>query len=215
VPLRALGQSQAGLTKSVGKLDRENEIVLFDRSGLTASLTSDGEQFARYAQAVLLEADRAEHWLRRRVDVARPLSRWASVEPSLRLVPFAFENYRRALPDVTVRMTDGVSSQLVVGIRENRLELAGTLLPADLHALDLKIDTLYESEPLVATRKEHPLAHAASLSELIGCDWVVVVVGGPSQPDEASQVQAGVAHHTPKPSCMSSLMRVARRLAMR
>ncbi|MDP9968929.1 DNA-binding transcriptional LysR family regulator [Variovorax paradoxus] len=178
---RALGQSQAGLTKSVAKLEREHEIVLFDRSGLGASLTSEGEQFIRYAQAVLLEAERAEQWLqaprRRR---AASVSLGVSIEPSLRLVPSVLENYRRALPDVTVRMTHGVSSQLVAGVRENRLELAVTLLPPDLHAVDLKIDFLYESEPVVAVRKGHPLARAASLSELIDCDWVVV--GDPSQP---------------------------------
>lgn len=178
---RALGRSQAGLTKSVAKLEREHGVVLFDRGGLGASLNSDGEQFLRYAQSVLLEADRAEQWLqaprRRR---AASVSLGVSVEPSLRLVPSVLEDYRRVLPDVTVRMSHGVSSELIAGVRENRLELAITRLPAELQAVDLKIDALYESEPVVAARKGHPLARAASLSDLSGCDWVVV--GDPSQP---------------------------------
>ncbi|KWT70650.1 MULTISPECIES: LysR substrate-binding domain-containing protein [unclassified Variovorax] len=178
---RAQGRSQAGLTKSVAKLEREHGVMLFDRGGQGASLNSDGEQFVRYAQAILLEADRAEEWLkaphRRR---AASVSLGVSIEPSLRLVPSVLEDYRRVLPDVTVRMTHGVSSELIAGVRENRLELAVSRLPADLHAVDLKIDVLYESEPVVAARKGHPLARATSLAELCGCDWVVV--GDPSQP---------------------------------
>lgn len=178
---RALSRSQAGLTKSVAKLEREHGIVLFDRGGLGASLTSDGEQFARYAQAVLLEADRAEQWLQApRRGRAASVSLGVSIEPSLKLVPSVLEDYRRVLPDVTIRMTHGVSSELIAGVRENRLELAVSRLPADLHAIDLKIEVLYESEPVVAARKGHPLARAASLSELGGCDWIVV--GDPSQP---------------------------------
>jgi LysR family transcriptional regulator of abg operon len=178
---RALGCSQAGLTKSVAKLEREYGVVLFDRGGLGASLNGDGEQFARYAQAVLLEAERAEQWLqaprRRR---AASVSLGVSVEPSLSLVPSVLEDFRRALPDVTVRMTHGVSSELITGVRENRLELAVSRLPAELHAVDLKLDPLYESEPVVAARRGHPLARATSLSQLSGYDWVVV--GDPSQP---------------------------------
>lgn len=178
---RALGRSQAGLTKSVAKLEREHRVVFFDRGGLGASLTSDGEQFVRYAQSVLLEADRAEQWLQApRGHRAASVSLGVSVEPSLRLVPSVLEDYRRVLPDVTIRMTHGVSSELITGVRENRLELAVSRLPPDLHAVDLKIEALYESQPVVVARKGHPIAGAASLSDLSGCDWVVV--GDPAQP---------------------------------
>jgi DNA-binding transcriptional LysR family regulator len=61
---RVLGVAQAGLTKSVARLEEEHGVVLIERSASGATLTALGVEFHRLAAAVALEADRAEAWLR-------------------------------------------------------------------------------------------------------------------------------------------------------
>lgn len=178
---RVTKRSQAALTKSVANLEREYAIALLERTGTGASLTPDGEEFLRYAQSILSEADRAQEWLLTPRDRrAASVSLGVSVEPSLRLVPSVLQDFRRTLPYVTVRMAHGVSSELIAGVRENRLELAITRLPTDFVATDLLADVLYQAEPVVVARAGHPLARSASVQQLVGCDWVVM--GDPTQP---------------------------------
>src|SRR5207342_1849044 len=99
---RALGVAQAGLTKSIARLEREHGVVLLDRSGQGIALTADGAHFLRQAQAVVLEADRAEAWLAAaaapRGARAASIALGVSVEPSLHVVPAVLEDFRRVLP---------------------------------------------------------------------------------------------------------------------
>src|SRR5262245_22278796 len=144
---RVLGRSQAVLTKSVSKLEGEHGITLLARGGLGSSLTPDGEEFLRYAQSVLAEAERAQAWLntpKRKPPTSIALG--VSIEPSMQLVPSVLRDFRRTLPTVTVRMTHASSSELIAGVRENRLDLAITRVPDDWEATDLSTDVLYVSE---------------------------------------------------------------------
>jgi DNA-binding transcriptional LysR family regulator len=184
---RALGQAQAGLTKSIARLEREHGVVLLERSGQGVALTADGAAFLRHAQAVVLEADRAQDWLAAAAAPNRArgasIALGVSVEPSLALVPAVLEDFRRMLPEVSVRLTQGVASTLLAGVRENRLELAVTRLPAAFEDGDLAVERLFESEAIVAARAGHPLATRGApvdLAQLAACDWIVV--GDPALP---------------------------------
>ena len=178
---RMLGLSQAGLTKSIAKLEKDHGVALLDRTGQGAALTAEGVVFLRYAKSIVLEADRAEAWLTssREARVER-IALGVSIEPSLHLVPAVLADFRRMLPEVALQLTHGVSSTLLAGVRENRLEFAVTLLPADFDASDLAMQVLFESESVIAARSGHPLCAAASVADLVACDWIVV--GDPAQP---------------------------------
>ncbi len=56
---RALEVSQAGLTKSLAKLEDEHGVSLLERRAKGVWLTVHGEAFLQQAQALLLEAERA------------------------------------------------------------------------------------------------------------------------------------------------------------
>lgn len=83
---RALDVSQAGLTKSLAKLEEEYGVSILERTAKGVVLTPHGEEFVAYARSVLLEADSAEEWLRN-ITRRRPLTLvlGLSIEPSLRL----------------------------------------------------------------------------------------------------------------------------------
>lgn len=179
---RDLHRSQAMLTKSVAKLEQDHGVILLDRSGTGTNLTTDGQEFLRYAQSILAEADRAQDWLQTpRQRRAASVSLGVSIEPSLILVPSVVEDFRKTLSYVTVRMAHGVSSELIAGVRENRFELAIMRLPFERHTFaDLHAEVLYQAEPAIVARAGHPLQASTSHSALTACDWVVV--GDPSQP---------------------------------
>lgn len=180
---RALEVSQAGLTKSIARLENEHGLSLVERTAKGVALTADGQAFLPYAQAAISEADRAEEWLRG--VQSRRVSRIAlgvSVEPSLHLVPAVLQDFIRVLPSVAVHLTQSASTELLAALRDNRLELAVMRLPERLDAVDLRVDVLYESEAVLVVRKGHPCAHAQSINDLAGLQWVVV--GDPQRPGQ-------------------------------
>ncbi|MCK9512732.1 MAG: LysR family transcriptional regulator [Pigmentiphaga sp.] len=178
---RALDVSQAGLTKSLAKLEEEHGVALLDRTAKGITLTPAGQEFLSYAHAALLEADRAEEWLHNlRSQKAPSVALGVSIEPSLQLAPAVLADFRHAMPDTTVHISQSSSSELLAALRENRLELAVMRLPRNLEAKDLRIDVLYEFTAAIVARREHPLKAARSIRELCHLEWVVV--GNPGQP---------------------------------
>jgi DNA-binding transcriptional LysR family regulator len=184
---RALSVSQAGLTKSIVRLEEECGFALLERTAKGISLTPRGEAFLPYAQAVLGECDRAQQWVS---DLGkRPVRRVAlgvSIEPSLSLAPSVLADFRRAMPEVTVHVWQSSSSALLTRLRDNSIELAVMKLPALDTLDDLRVEVLYEAPAAVVARSGHPLAQARSVQALLEAQWVVV--GDPSRPggDDAS-----------------------------
>lgn len=184
---RALSVSQAGLTKSVARLEEECGFGLLTRTGTGIVLTQKGEAFLPYVQAVVGECERARQWLlgagRRPV---RRVSLGVSIEPSLRLAPAVLLDFRRAMPEVTVHVAQGSPSELLTRLRDNSVDLAVMRLPERENLDDMRIEVLYEASAAIVARKGHPHARARSVCDLLAAEWVVV--GDPARPtmDDAS-----------------------------
>ncbi|MFD4838753.1 LysR family transcriptional regulator [Achromobacter sp. NPDC058515] len=183
---RALDVSQGGLTKSIAKLEDDYSAILVRRDAKGLQLTPEGEALAPMARAVIVEADRASNWLRQSSEKQRPaISVGVSIDPALRLAPTVFSDFRRSNPNVALHLTHSVTSDLLMHLRDNRIELALVRLsgtPDPALSEDLHIEPLYEGEPVVLARSGHPLNDVASVAVLNTYDWIVV--GG--APDEKS-----------------------------
>ncbi len=186
---RALDVSQAGLTKSLANLEAEYSVTFLQRTAKGVLLTPVGEEFVVQARAILQEAERAEEWLQ---NVNRPatgqIRLGVSIDPSLRLAPAVLKDFRLAFPSTTIHITQRSTSELLAGIRDNRLDLAVTRLPESFESGDLTIHFLYEGRAAIAARKGHPLGAARSVRDLAASEWIVV--GNPSmagQHDESVQ----------------------------
>lgn len=172
---RALHVSQGGLTKSLARFEKEHGVSLIERHAKGVILTPQGEEFVRYARSVLFEANRTEEWLRRGREPRAPCVRLGvSIEPTLKFVPAVLADFRRVQPDVTLKLKQSVATELVAGVRDNRLEFAVTRIPLHFDASDMHVDVLIETESVVVGRSNHPLASATELSELVNCDWVIL-----------------------------------------
>ena len=178
---RALDISQAGLTKSLARLEEEHGVQLLQRTAKGVILTSQGEEFLSHARSVLGEAERAEQWLRNlKVPVAVQVRLGVSIDPSLSLTPAVLRDFRRACPTATIHVTQRSATELIGAVRDGRLDFAVLRLPDPFEAADLRVDVLYQSSAAILVRKDHPLIHANSVGELAECDWIVV--GDPARP---------------------------------
>jgi LysR family transcriptional regulator of abg operon len=197
---RTLSVSQAGLTKSVARLEEECGFALLDRTAKGIVLTPRGEAFLPYAQAVLGECDRAQQWIR---DAGkRPVRRVGlglSIEPSLSLAPRVLADFRQAMPEVTVHVRQCSSSELLARLRDNSIELAVMRLPKLDNLDDMRVEVLYEAPAAIVGRAGHPHAKAQSVRELLDMQWIVV--GDPSRPsaDDASVRELFVEQRLGKP----------------
>lgn len=183
---RALDVSQAGLTKSLAKLEEEYGVCILQRTAKGVVLTSDGETFVAHARAILLEASRTEEWLRGLKHPAPvQVQLGLSIDPSLRLAPVVMADFRTACPDATLHVTQRSTTELIAAVRDNRLDLAVIRLPGQLDAGDLRVEVLYGSTAAIMVRKGHPLQFATSIQELAQSEWVVV--GDPALPGQLDE----------------------------
>jgi LysR family transcriptional regulator of abg operon len=183
---RALAVSQAGLTKSLARLEEEHGIDLIERTAKGVTLTPGGEEFLSYAESVLMESERAEAWLTHRLKRrTTTVSLGVSIEPSLQLAPAVLADFRRVFPDVEVHLQQGSTSELLAAVRDNRIEMAVMRIPDSMDAHDLRINLLYHSAATIVARREHPMRHATSVRELADLQWIVA--GNPRQPGEEDE----------------------------
>ncbi|MBV7483446.1 LysR family transcriptional regulator [Bordetella sp. BOR01] len=172
---RALNVSQGGLTKSLARLEDDHGVSLLARDAKGLELTRHGQEFLHLARATVLEADRASQWLFTTGAQQRPtIAIGISIDPALRLAPTVLNDFRSKNPDVSLQITQSVASDLLLQVRDNRIEIALVRIPADLQSDDLHMEVLYQARPAILARAGHPMAKARSVGELIQCDWIVV-----------------------------------------
>jgi LysR family transcriptional regulator of abg operon len=164
---RALGVSQAGLTKSVSKLETSVQASLFVRTSRGVALTAFGERLLEHAAIILRECDRAEADLNQlRGDEAGEVDVGVSPAPSIHLVPAVLPEFRRRYPRARLHVTHGLSHSLLPAVRSGQLDIAITPVPDHFDGAGLQIIPLFPTEPSIVGRRDHPLAKSRSIREL-------------------------------------------------
>jgi DNA-binding transcriptional LysR family regulator len=188
---------QSALSAAVGRLEKELDVELFDRSKRQIALTAPGEALLEHAREVIQAAHRA----RSSVDDFREkltgtvtlgtLMSWGTSN-----LPAALQEFRRANPLVTVRMRQSlsVSAGHLAAIADGQMDLALVSIqssPSPLVAL-----RELTREPMVFVCDiSHPLADGARvrLVDLGGEDLIKFPVGwGIRQRVGAALAAAGV-----------------------
>jgi LysR family transcriptional regulator of abg operon len=176
---RKLGVSQPTITKSVRSLEAELHVQLFERNARGLAPTPSGRAFfarARVAHSELRKAEEeaAEAGGSSAGSVAFGISRVALVK----IVPEAIARLRRQFPRTHVRVVEGPGSVLLPAVRDETLDFAVGLRPVGKLDRAFRFRPLYRSQLCVVARKGHPLAHARSLPELAGADWLGLPIAG-------------------------------------
>jgi DNA-binding transcriptional LysR family regulator len=167
---------QSALSASVGRLEKELGVELFDRSKRQIALTPAGEVFLEHAREVMHTARRAQN----SVDVFRDqltgtvtlgtLMSWGTLN-----LPAALQDFRRSNPLVSVRLRQSLTGSAghLSAIADGQMDLA----LVSITSAGSQLVTLRElmREPMVfVCESGHPLANRrkVELADLAGHEFI-------------------------------------------
>ncbi len=169
---RQLGSAQPAISRSIQELERELGVVLFERRPTGVHLTPMGLVFLRRASAVRNELRLAQEELDQlQGDTHGRLTVALSSVPHMALLPNALRPFRARYPNVTIDIIDGVYPSIELDLKESRIDCYFGPAPQDT-APELSVEKLFDNTRMIVGRKDHPLAHAKSLKELVGAEWI-------------------------------------------
>ena len=171
---RVLGLTQPALSRSLNELEQEIGTNLFERHARGMALTPAGERFLVRAQAALEEvrrgfeeAGQTSGTMQGSVTVA------LASAPVLVMLPLAFPLFRRACPDVKLRIVEGLFPAVEPMLRDGRLDFYIGPRPERALGQGYRVDLLFANQRVVMARKGHPLRTARSLNDLLASEWIV------------------------------------------
>ncbi|MBF0875421.1 LysR family transcriptional regulator [Gluconobacter cerevisiae] len=162
-----LGIQQPPLTRLLKGLEQELGVQLFERHAKGMRLTSAGRSMLKGAYDVIARMDETIEDVRRIVrgetgELSIGFTNSALCHPSL---PDMLGQFRETWPDVGLTLTEGNSSQLLEGLREDAVDVAfvRTSIP---DVSDVVVELIVEEPMVVAVPRTHRLAKDAPASGL-------------------------------------------------
>ncbi|HEU5471370.1 MAG TPA: LysR family transcriptional regulator [Actinophytocola sp.] len=173
----ALRYTQSAVSRQIAALEGDTGVALFDRVARGVRLTHEGRCLLEHAEAVLgrLETARKDLVALRDLDVGR-LRIGAFATADAALVPRAMATFHAEHPNVTLSLTESLTSVQVGRLRDGDLDV-GVLSVAPGRSLDtdgLDLTHLLDDPILVAIPREHRLARRRTirLAELADEPWI-------------------------------------------
>ncbi len=157
--------SQPALSRQIRDLEDELGFQLLERSAKSVKLTDAGRVFLDEARAVL-----------ERVDVAVANARAAAMgqheelhigyAPTLtaRFLPGALRSFQTAMPDVSVKLHDLASEEIVASVRDSKLQLGITVRPVKKSLRGLRFEELRREPLRLAVAPQHSFARRRAVS---------------------------------------------------
>ncbi|KQP80666.1 LysR substrate-binding domain-containing protein [Methylobacterium sp. Leaf117] len=170
----ALNLVQSAVSTAIATLEGRHATKLFHRVGRGIQLTEAGRVFLAEARAVLARAEAAELVLADLSGLRRgTLAIQASQTIASHWLPRHLVAFRRAYPEIAIRLEVGNTADAAAAVREGRAELGfveGVLDDPALASTDVAWDDL-----VLVVAPGHPLAEdrAIGLDDLTATPWVL------------------------------------------
>lgn len=161
---RVRNLSPSALTRTIQRLEEQVGVPLFLRDNRNVVLTSAGSQFLTYARNAVLEWTHFQESIHTK-KVTGTLSVYASITAVYSLLPKLLEAYRKALPEVQLKLRTGAAERAVEQVLSGEIDLAVATLP-DQKFSRLEFMPLAETPLVFITQKNNtPSKHILNLSE--------------------------------------------------
>lgn len=176
---RRIGVSQPAISKSITQLEREVQAQLLLRTAQGVTLTAAGRALVARGRVIHGELRKVHDdlaALRGRAEGSVSFGSGPAV--TFPLVPEAMARFRTKFPDAHVRIREGMRNALLPLVRDETLDfsISEKVAPGDEAGLQFK--PLIKPELVIAGRRGHPLAGAASLQQLANANWLVFNLPG-------------------------------------
>jgi LysR family transcriptional regulator, regulator of abg operon len=193
---RHLGVAQPVITRSIQELERELQVVLFERGKKGVTLTPLGAVFLRRVTMATGELRRAQDELDQLRGEARgSLVLGLSMVTQITLLPEAMRRFRIRYPDVTLNVIDSVFPGIEASLKDGSTDFYMGPVMDDVPA-ELEVEKVLDTRRVIFCRKGHPLANARSLNELVRAEWITSSVTAKAE-DEIGPIFK--QHGLPKP----------------
>jgi DNA-binding transcriptional LysR family regulator len=190
----ALNLAQSAASHAIAALETRHDTKLFNRVGRRIELTEAGHVFLREARAVLARAELAELALSEFGGLKRgTLSVEASQTISSYWLPRHLVAFRKAYPEIEIRLAVGNTAQVAAAVENGTAELGfveGAVSNAHFTSTGVARDQL-----IIVVAPDHPWATRARLGskDLMEGTWVLREPGsGTRSAFEDSLVQSGL-----------------------
>lgn len=193
-----LGLAQPAVSRSIKELERELGLTLFERNKFGMTLTHAGEVFARRAKAIQAEFARTlEEMEHLKGEDRGTITVGCSSATLIAMVPTIVNRFHVKYPNIRIKLLEGSLPMLEGQIRDGLIDLYYGPVATGFVDPALVIELLFENERMIIGRKDHPLRHATSLSDLVGATWVTTPMAIDSD-NEVNSVFAAAGLPTPR-----------------
>jgi LysR family transcriptional regulator, regulator for genes of the gallate degradation pathway len=175
------GLSQPSLHRAVADLSLVIGRPLVERRGRGTVFSDAGNRILRNMrlaraelEAALSEVATAAGQECGQVSIgAMPLSR-------ARILPNAVSSFHAIHPEIDIRIIEGSRAELVEPLRDGELDMMVGALRLPLIDPDLTQYPMFDDQPIIIGRKDHPLAgRGFDIQALSQCDWIIAAPGTP------------------------------------
>lgn len=174
---RHMQQPQPALTRSLGELERELGVPLFERHARGMTLTAMGQVFARRATAILNEVRRAKEEVDQlQGGTGGSMAVALSMAAHMALLPRAIGPFRARYPTVQLRILESLYPMVEPGLRDGEIDFYIGPEPGRPLSSELLQRALFANTRIALCRRGHPLAGATSLAQLAGAEWATTSI---------------------------------------
>jgi DNA-binding transcriptional LysR family regulator len=154
------------LSRQIRDLEEEVGVQLLERTTKSVRLTNAGRAFFDEARAILKHTDEAVQKARAiggKLETEVHVGDWPIA--TAQIMPGLLRAYKKAMPNVHVKLHDWNVEKNVAGVRDGRLQLAISIPPLSSNALgDLRFEEVLTARVCLAVADNHPFAGRRSVS---------------------------------------------------
>jgi DNA-binding transcriptional LysR family regulator len=194
---RALNLAQSAASHAIAALESRHQAKLFKRAGRGIELTEAGVVFLEEARAVLARAEAAGLVLSEFGGLKRgTLPVQASQTIASGWLPRHLVTFKKAYPQIQIRLTIGNTAQVAAAVENGTAELG--FVEGAVEAKHLVCEAVARDQLIVVVGPEHPWAGGKALTpaDLAKAEWVLREPGSGTR----SAFEEALSAHGIKPS---------------
>jgi LysR family transcriptional regulator, regulator of abg operon len=169
---RHLGQAQPALTRSIRMLEQDLGTSLFEREARGMVLTPAGKLFYQRASLVVQELRHAREEIEQHSgQMTGTVVMGLSIMPHVGWLPQALPIFREKFPHIKLKVIEGLYPAIESGLRDGSIDFYLGAAPDEAIESGLISTEITKNTRTVVARKNHPLRHAQSITDLKNAQW--------------------------------------------
>lgn len=171
---REMHLTQAALTKSLRLLEEEAGVALLLRQSRGVVLTEAGQRLHARARLVMRQVTLAREDLRQqRGDDEGSVCVGLTPYLLLTVLGEAFRWFRQRYPRIDLRLTEGLVTRVVPGLRDGSIDFAIVADSGDVSAQEFATTRLLRERQALVVRAGHPVLQQPTPARLAALEWVL------------------------------------------